>query len=56
MDYKRPNENASFPTISGDRSTDYALWRLSVVLQELANDAITREISTIGEGLEKRSS
>ena len=42
MDNKHPNENRSCPTISGDPSTDRAIWGLSLVLWEIACDSVAR--------------
>jgi len=43
MDSKRLDANRTYPTLSGDPSTDHVVWGLSVVLWEIGKDALTKE-------------
>jgi excisionase family DNA binding protein len=54
MDCRRPNENLPYPTLSGDPSTDLAVWGLSAALWKIAKEAVAREVSAIHATCEKR--
>lgn len=56
MDFKHANGYQPYPSISGNPSTDRALWRLSNVLLEIAKETITRAIPTMEATYGERAS
>ena len=55
MDFKHPNERRPYPTISGDPSTDLAIWGLAAALWERAKNAVAKEMSTSQTSSENRA-